>query len=130
MGGIILGTLCLLGFVKVWRRHRCRTRGIARRLGATPEQEKVLKDSLEAVQRAGWQARAEWPAIRADAARALRADDFDEGALAAAMDRARAALAAFETATREALRPVHATLQPAQRQRLADLVQFGPRGCR
>ena len=139
MGGIIIGTLCLLGFVKVWRHHRCKTRGshrgwmarrVAQKLSATPEQEKVLRDSLESLQRAGLRARGEWPAVRADAARALRAEPFDEAAFAAAVERARTAFNALESSTREALLAVHHALQPAQRQQLADLVEFGPRALR
>jgi len=140
MGGIIIGTLCLLGFVKVWRRARCRarrgeggggigwlSRRVGQRLGATPEQEKVMRESMEAVQRAGWKARAEWPAVRAEAARALRAEAFDEAAWSSALERARAAVTALETTAGESLRAVHAVLQPNQRQQLADIVEFGPR---
>ncbi|MBM4378037.1 MAG: periplasmic heavy metal sensor [Deltaproteobacteria bacterium] len=140
MGGIIIGTLCLLGFVKVWRRARCRAHGgggggwmarrVGQRLGATPDQEKVLRESVEAVQRAGWKARAEWPAIRAEAARALRAEAFDEAAWTSALERARAAVTALEATTGESLRALHAALQPTQRQQLADLVEFGPRALR
>jgi uncharacterized membrane protein len=105
-------------------------RRVGRRLGATPEQEKVLRESLEAVRRAGWRARSEWPAVRVEAARALRAETFDEATWTSTQERARAVIATLETTTGEALRSVHAALQPTQRQQLADLVEFGPRAIR
>ena len=121
MFGFIIGSLSLLGFIAVWRGGRRRGRqghGGPRRwflrrlfhhLDATPGQEKVIQAAMEGVERAGWRARDQMRQTRAGVAKALRGTPLDSTALG------------------EAFAAQRAALEPAQRQRLADLIEFGPR---
>ncbi len=81
----------------------------------------VVSDA--AVARAG-----ELRRTRDDMAEALRAETLDEARIDAVFARHDEAIAALRGATREALRKVHATLEPKQRERLSELVEWGPMG--
>lgn len=136
MGGIIIGSLCAIGFVTLWRRERRRACGgrrgrMARRFGkrldATPEQQRVIDDAVDAVGRSFADARRAWSQIRSDLARTLRGDDLDEEALAAARDKAKGVVETFEASLASALRDAHRTLNPEQRARLASRLEHGRR---
>src|SRR5574337_1051849 len=84
-------TLAVLGLLRLARRAAwCRHRGpasgwmarrLARRLGATPEQERLLREEVEALRLAVAELRGDLFASREDLARALAAERLDQAAL-------------------------------------------------
>jgi Spy/CpxP family protein refolding chaperone len=137
MFGFIVGTLSLIGLVKVarwgrggrgWGGHRrWMLRRLFERLDTTPGQEKVVAEAFDDLQRKGWQAREAMWSSRAAYARAMRGDQLDQSALQAAFESQQLALDELKTALREGLARTHEALSPAQRAALADVMEFGPR---
>lgn len=138
MFGILIGTLSLIGFVKVWRwgRHGHRGFGGGRRrwmfrrlfqhLDTTPGQEKVISQAAENVERAAWQARDAFFNARGDFAKAMRGEHFDSATVNERFDAQQASVDEVKKAVREGFQQVHEALSPEQRNRLADLIEFGP----
>jgi Spy/CpxP family protein refolding chaperone len=137
MFGFIVGTLSLIGFIKVWRwgrygRHgfggprRWMLRRLFQHLDTTPGQEKVVAAALENVERAGWQAREQLFRARTAYAKAMRAEPFDTAAVNEAFEAQQAAVDEVKKALREGMQSVHEALTPEQRARLADVLEFGP----
>lgn len=139
MVGVIIGTLSLVALVRVWRwghhrgsHRRWVLRRLFERLDTTPGQEKVIAAAVEEVERRAWRARDGLFGARGTVAQALRGEAFDTAALNGAFDAQQATLDELKRAAREGLQQVHEALTPAQRGRLADLLEFGPRrahGC-
>lgn len=136
MFGFLVGTLSLIGFIKVARWGRYGHRGGARRwmmrrlfqqLDTTPGQEKVIASATETAERAMWQAREKFVAARAAYAKAMRAETFDSAAVNEAFEVQQAAADEVKKTVREGMQQIHEALSPEQRNRLADLVEFGPR---
>lgn len=129
-------TLAVLGLLRLARRAAwCRHRGpasgwmarrLARRLGATPEQERLLREEVEALRLAVAELRGDLFASREDLARALAAERLDPAALDAVAARGASRLEALRTRLAASLARVHEALDGRQRQLLADLVRSGP----
>lgn len=137
MFGFIVGTLCLIGFIKVWRwgRYGRGYRGGARRwmmrrlfthLDATPGQEKVITEAVENAQRVMWRARDQFFRGRSAYAQAVRGDSFDEATVNAAFETQQASVDEVKKSVLEGLKQVHEALNPEQRKGLGDLIEFGP----
>lgn len=135
MFGFIVGTLSLIGFIKVWRHGRLGYRGGPRRwmlrrlfehLDTTPGQEKVMASAVENAERAMWQAREQVFRSRSAYAKAMRSETFDTAAVNEAFDAQQASVDQVKRTVREGLQAVHEALSPEQRARLGDLLEFGP----
>lgn len=135
MFGFIIGTLSLIGLVKVarWGRHghrggarRWMTRRLFEHLDTTPGQEKVILSATETAERTAWQAREQFFRARTEYAKAMRGEQFDSAAVNAAFDQQQASVDEVKKAVREGMQSVHEALTPEQRNRLADLIEFGP----
>lgn len=136
MFGFIVGTLSLIGFVKVlrWGRYghhgggprRWMMRRLFQHLDTTPGQEKVIAEAVDTAQRTMWQAREQMFRSRSSFATALRGEQFDSAAVNAAFETQQASIDELKKAVREGMQSIHEALTPEQRTRLADLVEFGP----
>ena len=138
----VLITLAVLGLFRLGHRlaHRHRhlharapawmTRHLARRLEATPEQERVLAAEMEALRLAVAELRGDLLGSREDLARALAGERLDPSAMDALAARATTRLDALRARLVASLARVHGALDARQRQALADLVRSGPRTCR
>jgi hypothetical protein len=130
-----LGALAVVVTLAIVRRARWRgrfrhgpRRGIrflAQRLGARPEQERVLADEADALASELSRARAEMRGVRAELASLLSAPALDAAAVAAAIDARLARLAAIRDRAAQGVARVHAALDPSQRAAFADLVRAG-----
>lgn len=136
--GVAFGTAVAVGVARrirrrMWMRHggrgRRALRWIGRRLGTTPAQDEVIRSGLDEARRAADGVRAEMVRGRSIYAKALRGEAFDEASVESALASQQAALDELKRVIRGSMASVHATLDPAQRARLADLVEFGPRRC-
>jgi uncharacterized membrane protein len=103
-------------------------RRIAWRLGLNREQARGLRDAVGLVHDAAFAQAGEVRRSRDDLAEALRGESLDEARLDAAFARHDAALAALRASVRAAMAKAHATLDAGQRERLAELVAWGPMG--
>lgn len=95
------------------------------RLDLSPAQERVVRNELDGLRKKAKSLREEGPLSRADLARSVRGDDFDESALAAMFIRHDDRLHDLRQDLGGALGRIHAILDPAQRERLADLIERG-----
>lgn len=136
MFGFLVGTLSLIGFIKVARWGRYGHRGGPRRwmmrrlfqhLDTTPGQEKVIAQATENAERVMDQAREQLLRSRGTYANAVRAETFDSAAVNAAFEAQQASVDEVKKAVREGLQAVHEALSAEQRKRLGDLLEFGPR---
>ncbi len=136
MFGFLVGTLSLIGFMKVWRHgrgfghrggaRRWMTRRLFQHLDTTPGQEKVILQVTENAERVALQAREQFVRARSTYAKAMRAEAFDSAAVNEAFETQQASIEEMKKAVREGMQQVHEALNPDQRNRLADLVEFGP----
>lgn len=140
MFGFIIGTLSLIGLIKVarWGRYgrrgfgyggprRWMMRRLFEHLDTTPGQEKVIAAALEDAERKGWDAREQFFRARSQYAKAVRGEHFDNEAVSAAFDAQQASFEELKKSFREGMQKVHEALNPEQRARLGDLLEFGPR---
>src|SRR5512132_2262009 len=116
----------------LWRRWRHRggrlgARHVLRRIGARPEQERAVLAETDALGAALRELRGDALGLRADLADLIAAPAVDAGRVAAALDARLARARELRARFAEALARIHATLDPAQRARLAELVRSGPR---
>lgn len=147
MTGFAVGAVVVVGLIvvaKVLRRRRWMRRGghcgghhrgggrgrfmrhmISRRLGLRAEQAETLDASMQEVQSAMKAARHDLRASRIELAEVLRADSLDEALLAPLLARHEATVHAARDTVVEAIRRLHAQLDPAQRATLADWVARG-----
>ena len=138
MFGFIVGTLSLIGLIKVarWGRYGHHGRGAGPRrwmmrrlfehLDTTPGQEKVIASASENAERVMWQARDQFFRARSSYAKSVRSETFDSAAINEAFDAQQASVDEVKKALREGLQSVHEALSPEQRNRLGDLIEFGP----
>lgn len=135
MFGFIIGTLSLIGFIKVlrWGRggryggpRRWMMRRLFQQLDTTPGQEKVVASAMENAERAMWQAREQLFRSRTQFAASMRGENFDGEAVNAAFETQQASIDELKKAVKEGFQSIHEALTPEQRNRLADLVEFGP----
>lgn len=140
MFGFIVGTLSLIGLIKVarWGRHgrggwrgggwgRYMMRRLFQRLDTTPGQEKVILEAADQAQRVMWDARQELFRARSEYAKAMRSEAFDNEAVNAAFEKQQASVDAVKKTLKEKMQAIHEALTPQQRAVLADLIEFGPR---
>ncbi|MCC6334490.1 MAG: periplasmic heavy metal sensor [Myxococcales bacterium] len=140
MFGFVIGTLSLLGLIKVWRwgrygRHgwgrsfgprRWMMRRLFEHLDTTPGQEKVIASALVDAERKLVAAREELFKSRGALGKAVRGEHFDGAAVDAAFDTQQAAVDELKKTVREGLLAIHEALNPEQRVRLGELLEFGP----
>jgi uncharacterized membrane protein len=130
MLGILIGTACLIGLIRMMRGPRVGFgRGrrflvgrLSARLAATPDQERTLRQAAAEIEGALSTLRREPRQFGADLAKAVRGEIFDEGALSSAFDRHDEELRALRLAAAGALARVHTVLDPKQRDELARVV--------
>ena len=101
-------------------------RALFSRLDTTPGQEREIRSAIEDFQRTAYQAKDSLSGVRADFARAISGELFDDGAANEATGRADATAATIKDALTAALKRVHAVLDPNQRGRLAEILEKGP----
>jgi Spy/CpxP family protein refolding chaperone len=114
-------------------RHRRRGIGGSRwlrwifaRLDTTPGQEREIRAAIEELARRARDAKEGLRASRESVGRSVAGDAFDEGAFEAASANADATTAQIKDAFAEALKRIHAVLDPKQRERLGELIASGP----
>ena len=152
MFGFVIGTLCLIGLIKVARgmrrgyyghhgyghgygrwgggrasRRRWALRWAFRRLATTPAQEKVILDAADALDAEREKLHEELRAAKGDLASALRAEPFDEAKVRAAFERQQTVLSNLQEAALNQAKKVAEVLQPDQRKLIADVLENGPR---
>ncbi len=130
---LVLAALVRRALWRRWRRGggRLGVRHVLRRIGARPEQERAVLAESDALAEALHALRGDARALREDLAGLLAAPAVDAGQVAAALDARLAHARELRTRLAEAISRIHATLDPAQRERLAELVRAGPHrhGC-
>lgn len=141
MFGFLVGTLSLIGLIKVvrhgrgWGGHGMRGGGPRRwmlrrlfeRLDTTPGQEKVILEAAEQLEQNGRAARDAFMGGRVDFARAMRGEHFDTEGVNVAFEKQQAAVDAFKKAMLENMQKIHEALTPEQRRVAGDLLENGPR---
>jgi len=150
MFGFVIGTLCLVGLIKVarghhhghWHHHghhgggwggdrsarrRWGMRWVFRRLATTPSQEKVILEAAESLDGQREKLRDELRASREDLKTALRGEAFDEARFRSAFERQQELLGGLQEALLENARKVFEALQPDQRRRIAEALERGGR---
>jgi hypothetical protein len=145
MFGFIIGTLCLVGLVRVVARGRWGRRyggyyghgyhggygrrgalnAVLARLDTAPGQEKVIAAAVDDFLGRARDTGREVRDTRKAVADALRADHLDEGRLNEVFGRHDAALDQIRRAGVESARKVHEALDERQRKILGDLVENG-----
>jgi uncharacterized membrane protein len=96
------------------------------RLDLSPAQERVVRAEVETLKQKAAGMRDEGAQSRADLARAVRGEDFEEDALASMFIRHDDRLHTLREDLGGALGRIHSVLDPAQRERLADMIEKGP----
>ncbi len=102
-------------------------RGLFRRLGTRPDQEQVVTAEADALAALVGTLRGDAFALRTDLADLLAAPTLDATRIAAALDARLTRFAEVKARLTAGLARIHATLEPDQRARLAELVRSGPR---
>jgi hypothetical protein len=102
-------------------------RAVFDRLDATPAQEKVIKSAVEEVREAGRAAKDEFKKSRSEVAKAVRGPAIDEVFFGELFSRHDSAIESVRKAAVGAIAKVHDALDEKQRERLADLIEEGPR---
>lgn len=97
------------------------------RLDLSPAQEKLVKSEIDQLKQKAGGLKQEGTSARADMARSIRGDSFEENALAEMFIRHDDLLHGLRGDLAGALGRIHAALDPAQRERLAEMIESGPR---
>jgi uncharacterized membrane protein len=105
-------------------------RSVMSRIGARPDQERVIRDAFDELKEAAAPLRSEGRHTRDEIAVALRKPVFDEVLFGEMFARHDGALERLRKALVGALVRTHDTLDERQRQRLADIIAEGPRAFR
>ncbi len=140
MFGFLIGTLSLIGLIKVVRhgrgwgghgRHggprRWMLRRLFERLDTTPGQEKVILEAVDQVEQNGRAAKEAFFGGRVDIGRAMRGEHFDTSTVNGAFEKQQAAVDAFKKTVVENMQKIHEALTPEQRQLAGALIENGPR---
>ncbi len=96
------------------------------RLDLSPAQEKVVRAEIETLKQKVKTVRDEGAKSRSDMARSVRGEDFEEDALATMFIRHDDQLHTLRQDLGGALGRIHAVLDPAQRERMAEMIEKGP----
>ena len=128
MFGFLIGTLSLIGLIKVvrggrgWGGHGSRggprrwmLRRLFERLDTTPGQEKVILEAVEQVEMNGRAAKDTFLEGRVDLGRAMRAEHFDTAGVNEAFEKQQASVDALRKAVLGNLQKIHEALTPEQR---------------
>jgi Spy/CpxP family protein refolding chaperone len=129
---LFLAALARRALWRRWRRGgRFGARHVLRRIGARPDQEQAVLAETDALAAALRELRGDAFALRDDLAELIASPALDPGRVAAALEARLARARELRARFAEALSRIHATLDPAQRTRLAELVRSGGRrhGC-
>ncbi|HEY6006243.1 MAG TPA: periplasmic heavy metal sensor [Anaeromyxobacter sp.] len=129
---LFLAALVRRALWRRWRRGgRFGARHVLRRIGARPEQEKAVLSETDALAEALRELRGDALGLREDLAELIASPALDPGKVAAALDARLAKARELRARFADALSRIHATLDPAQRAQLADLLRSGPHrhGC-
>ena len=129
---LFLAALVRRALWRRWRRGgRLGARHVLRRIGARPDQEKAVLAETDALADALRELRGDAFGLREDLAELIASQALDPGRVAAALDARLARARELRVRFAEALSRIHATLDPEQRARLAELVRFAGRrhGC-
>jgi len=150
MFGFVFGTLCLVGFVSVYRRRGWRRHGwhgwhghggrFGRRgswamyrafeeLDTSPGQEKAIKSALGELEDSLGELRPDLRAVRTQLAQTLTAEQFDGPQFEASLDRQMQAIGRVGPVVAHTLGQIHEALDPDQRRRLARFLEAGPGYC-
>lgn len=100
-------------------------RALFQRLEATPGQEKVIAQALEELRGEAEKHRGELRQSRADVAKAVRSEGFDEVLFGELFSRHDVTIEAMRKAAMGAIGKVHAILEPKQRERFAEIIEGG-----
>jgi uncharacterized membrane protein len=151
MFGFVVGTLCLVGFVSVYRRrgwwrhgfhgwHAGRPGRFGRRggwalyrafeeLDTSPGQEKAIRSALGEFKSSLDELRPDLRAVRRQVAQSLTAESFDGPEFEASLDRQVQAFGRVGPVVARTLGQVHEALDPDQRRRLAHFLEAGSGYC-
>jgi uncharacterized membrane protein len=151
MFGFVVGTLCLVGFVSVYRRrgwwrhgfhgwHAGRPGRFGRRggwalyrafeeLDTSPGQEKAIRSALGEFKSSLDELRPDLRAVRRQVAQSLTAESFDGPEFEASLDRQVQAFGRVGPVVARTLGQVHEALDPDQRRRLARFLEAGSGYC-
>ncbi len=138
MFGFIVGTLSLIGLVKVIRggrrwgggmgdgRRRWMLRRLFQRLDTTPGQEKVITAAFDEMQEKGRAVREEFMRARGQFAKSVRGETFDTEGIRDLFEKQQTAVDEVKKALLASLQKIHEALTPEQRAVAGDLLEFGP----
>src|SRR5262249_10407102 len=139
MFGFIFGTACIVGLAVMaarGRRHGFRGHGgfrrwgmysVFERLGTTPAQEKAILGAIDGLRERARNVASDVRGARKDVASAIRGDSFDETTFASLFDGHLDAVGTLRDEFAKVAALIHETLTDAQRRRLAELIESGPR---
>jgi Spy/CpxP family protein refolding chaperone len=141
MFGFIIGTLSLIGLVKVIRhgryggwhgrgyggRGRWMLRRLFQRLDTTPGQEKVITEAFDELQEKGRAIREQFLKTRGTFAKSVRSEAFDTESVREAFEAQQGAVEELKKSLLASLQKIHEALTPEQRAVAGDLLEFGPR---
>jgi len=139
MLGLIFGTVCLIGLVKVLRGGhgwhggrrtrrfggRWLLRSVFERLDTTPGQEKVIVGALDELRDGRRSLREELKQTRADLARAVQGGLVDDSSLEETFARHDRLLASLRVSFVEAVKKITEALDERQRKQVADMLEGG-----
>jgi uncharacterized membrane protein len=124
---VVLGSARALAWRRFGHRHGAhRLRRLARRIGASPDQEALLRAESEAVFAELRGLRHELFGARGELAELLASPAADRAAFEALLAKQGETLARARGRFAEGLAKVHASLDAAQRERLAAMLRRGP----
>lgn len=143
MFGFLFGSLCLAGFVWMWRRpmgrrfhgggpwgvRRVSRRGLRfvfRRLDTSPGQERLIREAADEVIARGSVLLDALASSRREVGRAFSEDEFDADRVVEELMKPDDALAELRASLAARLFEIHSNLDPEQRRRLGELL--GRRG--
>jgi Spy/CpxP family protein refolding chaperone len=105
-------------------------RAVMHKIGARPDQQDAIRAAVEELRDTARGLRGEGRRTREEIAEAMRKQAFDEVAMGELFARHDTALETLRKAVVGTLAKAHNTLDERQRQRLADLIEAGPRAFR
>jgi hypothetical protein len=100
-------------------------RALFQRLETTPGQEKVIAQALEELRAEAEKHRGELKQSRADVAKAVRSEGFDEVLFGELFSRQDTTIEALRKAAMGSIGKVHAILEPKQRELFAEIIEGG-----
>ncbi len=94
-------------------------------LDTTPGQERSIRETFDSLREHARETKAEWKKSVDDLAAAITAEELDHEKVGEAWVKQDKALDGIRLAAMEALGKIHETLDPSQRERLAELIRRG-----